>query len=100
MDIRIFLIGIAFVFVLSGGTGVLAQSNTTGLAQSNTTGNNTGIGSAEELAKLTGNNSFANLTDLTTFKDTGANITSNQSQTTNQTATNLTMTNQTSNMSG
>jgi hypothetical protein len=94
MDIRIFLIGISFVVVLSGGTGVLAQSNTTGLAQSNTTGlaqsnttgNNTGIGSAEELAKLTSNNSFANLTDMTTFSDTGANLTSNQSQTTNQTS--------------
>lgn len=91
MDIRIFLIGIAFVVVLSGGTGVLAQSNTTG--------NNTGIGSAEELAILTSNNSFANLTDLTTFNDTGANLTSNQSQTTNQTS-NMSGTNQTSNMSG
>ena len=86
MDIRIFLIGIAFVVVLSSGTEVLALGNTTG--------NNTGIGSAEELAKLTSNNSFANLTDMTTFNDTGANLTSNQSQTTNQT------TNQTSNMSG
>ena len=53
MDVRIFLIGIAIVVVLSGGTGVLAQSNTTG--------NNTDIGSAEELAKLTSNNSLANL---------------------------------------
>jgi hypothetical protein len=78
MDIRIFLIGIAFVVVLSGGTRVLAQSNTTG--------NNTGIGSAEELAKLTSNNSLANLSSMTTFNDTGANLTSNQSQTTNQTS--------------
>jgi hypothetical protein len=78
MDIRIFLIGIAFVVVLSGGTGVFAQSNTTG--------NNTGIGSAEELAKLTSNNSFANLSSMTSFNDTGTNLTSNQSQTTNQTS--------------
>ena len=91
MDIRIFLIGIAFIVVLSGGTGVLAQSNTTG----NTTGNDTDIGSAAELTELTSNNSFANLTDMTTFNETGANLTSNQSQTTNQTTTN-----QTSNMSG
>lgn len=87
MDIRIYLIGIAFIVVLSGGTGVLAQSNTTG--------NNTDVGSAAELAELTSNNSFANLTDLTAFNDTGANLTSNQSQTTNETTTN-----QTSNMSG
>lgn len=80
MDARIFLIGIAFVVVLSGGTGVLAQSNTTG--------NNTGIGSAEQLAELTSNNSLANLSSMTTFTDTGANLTSNQT------------TNQTSNMSG
>ena len=78
MDIRIFLIGIAFIVVLSGGTGVLAQSNTTG--------NNTDVGSAAELTELTNNNSFANLTDMTTFNETGANITSNQSQTTNQTS--------------
>jgi hypothetical protein len=78
MDIRIILIGIAFIVVLSGGTGVLAQSNTTG--------NNTDIGSAAELTKLTNNNSFANLTDMTTFNETGANLTSNQSQTTNQTS--------------
>jgi hypothetical protein len=82
MDIRIFLIGIAFIVVLSGGTGVLAQSNTTG----NTTGNNTDIGSAAELTELTNNNSFANLTNMTTITDTGANLTSNQSQTTNQTS--------------
>lgn len=78
MDIRILLIGIAFIVVLSGGTGVLAQSNTTG--------NNTDVGSAAELTNLTKNNSFANLTDMTTFNDTGANLTSNQSQTTNQTS--------------
>ncbi|MDW0152442.1 MAG: hypothetical protein QOK85_07000 [Nitrososphaeraceae archaeon] len=78
MDVRIFLIGIAIVVVLSGGTGVLAQSNTTG--------NNTDIGSAAELTKLTSNNSFGNLTDMTTFNETGANLTSNQSQTTNQTS--------------
>jgi hypothetical protein len=78
MDIRIFLIGIAFIAVLSGGTGVLAQSNTTG--------NNTDVGSAAELTELTSNNSFANLTDMTTFNETGANLTSNQSQTTNQTS--------------
>lgn len=78
MDIRIFLIGIAFIVVLSGGTGVLAQSNTTG--------NNTDFGSAAELTKLTSNNSFGNLTDMTTFNETGANLTSNQSQTTNQTS--------------
>ena len=78
MDIRIFLIGITFIVVLSGGTGVLAQSNTTE--------NNTDVGSAAELTQLTNNNSFANLTDMTTFNETGANLTSNQSQTTNQTS--------------
>jgi len=87
MNARIFILGIAIGLVLSGGTAVFAQSNTTG--------NNTDVGSAAELAKLTSNNSFANLTDMTTFNDTGANVTSNQSQTTNQTTTN-----QTSNMSG
>jgi uncharacterized protein (UPF0333 family) len=76
----ILLIGIAFVVVLSGGTGVLAQSNTTG--------NNTDVGSAEELAKLTSNNSLANLSSMTTFNDTGTNQSSNQTS------------NQTSNMSG
>ena len=80
MDLRIFLIGIAIVVVLSGGTGVLAQSNTTG--------NNTDVGSAEELAKLTSNNSLTNLTSMTTFNDTGTNQSSNQTS------------NQTSNMSG
>jgi hypothetical protein len=80
MDVRILLIGIAFVVVLSGGTGVLAQSNTTG--------NNTDVGSAEELAKLTSNNSLANLSSMTTFNDTGTNQSSNQTS------------NQTSNMSG
>jgi hypothetical protein len=81
MDIRIYLIGIAFIVILSAGTGVLAQSNTTG-----NNSNNTDVGSAAELAELTSNNSFANLTDMTTFNDTGANLTSNQSQTTNQTS--------------
>lgn len=80
MDSRIFLIGIAFVVVLSGVTGIFAQSNTTG--------NNTDVGSAEELAKLTGNNSLTNLSSMTTFNDTGANLTTNQTS------------NQTSNMSG
>jgi hypothetical protein len=80
MDVRILLIGIAFVVVLSGGTGVLAQSNTTG--------NNTDVGSAEELAKLTSNNSLVNLSSMTTFNDTGTNQSSNQTS------------NQTSNMSG
>jgi hypothetical protein len=80
MDVRIFLIGIAIVVVLSGGTGVLAQSNTTG--------NNTDVGSAEELAKLTSNNSLTNLSSMTTFNDTGTNQSSNQTS------------NQTSNMSG
>jgi hypothetical protein len=80
MDVRIFLIGIAVVVVLSSGTGVLAQSNTTG--------NNTDVGSAEELAKLTSNNSLTNLSSMTTFNDTGTNQSSNQTS------------NQTSNMSG
>ena len=80
IDVRIFLIGIAIVVVLSGGTGVLAQSNTTG--------NNTDVGSAEELAKLTSNNSLTNLSSMTTFNDTGTNQSSNQTS------------NQTSNMSG
>ena len=76
LDARIFLIGIAFTLVLSGGTFVFAQSNTTA--------NNTDVGSAQELAKLTSNNSFTNLSSMTTFNDTGANLTSNQ--TSNQTA--------------
>ena len=80
MDVRIFLTGISIVVVLSGGTGVLAQSNTTG--------NNTDVGSAEELAKLTSNNSLTNLSSMTTFNDTGTNQSSNQTS------------NQTSNMSG
>lgn len=78
MDGRIYIIGIALGFVLSGGTDVFAQSNTTG--------NNTDVGSAEELAQLTSNNSLANLSSLTTFNDTGTNVTSNQSQTQNQTS--------------
>jgi hypothetical protein len=70
MDARILIVGIALGLVLSGGTAVFAQSNTSG--------NNTDIGSAEELAKLTSNNSLANLSSLTTFNETGANATSNQ----------------------
>jgi hypothetical protein len=80
MDARIFLTGIAFTLVLSGGTFAFAQSNTTA--------NNTDVGSAQELAKLTSNNSFTNLSSMTTFNDTGANLTSNQTS------------NQTGNMSG
>ncbi|HEY7696448.1 MAG TPA: hypothetical protein VH797_10175 [Nitrososphaeraceae archaeon] len=76
MDARILLIGIAFSLVLLGGTAVFAQSNTTG--------NNTDVGSAEELAKLTSNNSLTNLSSMTTFNDTGVNQTGNQ--TSNQTA--------------
>lgn len=84
MDARIYTIGIAIGLVLSGGTAVFAQSNTTG--------NNTGIGSAEELAQLTANNSLTNLSSMTTFNDTGAT-------TFNDTSANQTS-NQTSNMSG
>lgn len=80
MDARILMIGIAFSLVLLGGT--------TAFAQSNTTGNNTDVGSAEELAKLTSNNSLTNLSSLTTFNDTGVNQTGNQTS------------NQTGNMSG
>jgi hypothetical protein len=71
MDARIFIVGIALGLVLSGGTSVFAQSNTSG--------NNTDIGSAEELSKLTSNNSLTNLSSMTTFNDTGTNVTSNQS---------------------
>jgi hypothetical protein len=71
MDARIFIVGIALGLVLSGGTAVFAQSNTSG--------NNTDIGSAEELSKLTSNNSLTNLSSMTTFNDTGTNVTSNQS---------------------
>jgi hypothetical protein len=78
MDARIYAIGIALGLVLSGGTSVFAQSNTTG--------NNTDVGSAEELSQLTSNNSLANLSSMTTFNDTGTNVTSNQSQTQNQTS--------------
>ena len=70
MDARIFLTGIAVSLVLSGGTFAFAQSNMTA--------NNTDVGSAEELAQLTSNNSFTNLSSMTTFNDTGANMTSNQ----------------------
>ncbi len=84
MDARIFIVGIAIGLVLSGGTAVFAQSNTTG--------NGTDIGSAEELSTLTGNNSLSNLSSMTTFNDTGAT-------TFNDTGANATS-NQTSNMSG
>jgi hypothetical protein len=70
MDARVFLTGIAVSLVLSGGTFAFAQSNMTA--------NNTDVGSAEELAQLTSNNSFTNLSSMTTFNDTGANMTSNQ----------------------
>ena len=80
MDARVFLTGIAVSLVLSGGTFAFAQSNMTA--------NNTDVGSAEELAQLTSNNSLTNLSSMTTFNDTGANMTSNQTS------------NQTYNMSG
>ena len=70
MDARVFLTGIAVSLVLSGGTFAFAQSNMTA--------NNTDVGSAEELAQLTSNNSLTNLSSMTTFNDTGANMTSNQ----------------------
>ena len=88
MDARIFIVGISIGLVLSGGTAVFAQNNTAG--------NNTDVGSAEELAKLTSNNSLANLSSMTTFNDTGAT-------TFNDTAnaiSNQTTSNQTANMSG
>lgn len=80
MDARIILSAIAAGLVLSGGTWAFAQSNTTA--------NNTDVGSAEELAKLTSNNSLTNLSSMTTFNDTGANQSGNMTS------------NQTSNMSG
>jgi len=80
MDARILMVGIAFSLVLLGGTAVFAQSNTTG--------NNTDIGSAAELAKLTSNNSLTNLSSMTTFNTTGMNQSGNQTS------------NQTGNMSG
>jgi hypothetical protein len=63
------LIGIATVIVLSGVTGVMAAGNSTG--------NNTDIGTAQQLAQLTGNNSLANASSMTSFNDT-TNQTSNQ----------------------
>ena len=81
MDPRIILIGIAIAIVLSGGTGVMAASNTTGA------GNNTDIGTAQQLEQLTSNNSLANASTMTSFNDT-------TNQTSNQTS------NQTANMSG
>ena len=81
MDPRIILIGIAIAIVLSGGTGVMAASNNTGA------GNNTDIGTAQQLEQLTSNNSLANASTMTSFNDT-------TNQTSNQTS------NQTANMSG
>jgi hypothetical protein len=76
---RIILIGIGMAIVLSGGTGVMAASNNTG--------NNTEIGTAQQLEQLTSNNSLANASSMTSFNDT-------TNQTSNQTS------NQTGNMSG
>jgi hypothetical protein len=71
MDARIyFVVGIAIGLVLSGGTAVFAQSNTTG--------NNTDVGTAEELTQLTNGNSLANLSNMAPFNGTGTNQTSNQ----------------------
>ncbi len=69
MDPRIVLIGIAIAIVLSGGTGVMAASNNTG--------NNTDIGTAQQLEQLTSNNSLANASSMTSFNDT-TNQTGNQ----------------------
>jgi hypothetical protein len=55
----------------------MAASNTTG------TGNNTDIGTAQQLANLTGNNSLANASSMTSFNDTinqSFNIASNQTE--------------------
>jgi hypothetical protein len=79
VNVKILLIAIALAIVLSGGTGVMAQSNTTG--------NNTDIGTAQQLEQLTSNNSLANASSMTSFNDT-------TNQTSNQTS------NQTGNMSG
>jgi len=76
VNVKILLIGIAIAVVLSGGTGVMAQSNTTGA------GNKTDIGTAQQLEQLTSNNSLANASSMTSFNDT-TNQTSNQ--TSNQT---------------
>ena len=91
MEPRIVLIGIAMVIAFSSITGVMAASNTTG--------NNTDIGSAKQLEKLTANNSLANASSMTSFNDT-TNQTSNQTsnQTGNQTSNQTS--NQTANMSG
>jgi hypothetical protein len=71
MDVRIYLVvGIAIGLVLSGGTAVFAQSNTTG--------NNTDVGTAEELTQLTNGNSLANLSNMVPFNGTDTNQTSNQ----------------------
>ena len=79
VDPRIIMIGIAVAIVLSGGTEVMAASNNTG--------NNTDIGTAQQLEQLTSNNSLANASTMTSFNDT-------TNQTSNQTS------NQTGNMSG
>jgi uncharacterized protein YceK len=71
VDPRIILIGIAIAIVLSGGTSVMAASNTT------EAGNNTEIGTAQQLEQLTGNNSLANASSMTIFNDT-TNQTGNQ----------------------
>jgi hypothetical protein len=69
VETRIILLGIAMVIAVSGITGVMAAGNTTG--------NKTDIGSAQQLEKLTGNNSLANASSMTSFNDT-TNQTSNQ----------------------
>ena len=73
VDARILLlIGIAISVVLSGGTGVVASSNTT---ENNTKPD---VGSAKELEQLTNNNSLTNLSGMASFNETGSNLTSNQ----------------------
>ena len=81
MDTRIILIGIAIAIVLSGGTSVMAASNTTGVWKQH------GNRDTQQLEQLTGNNSLANASSMTSFNDT-------TNQTSNQTS------NQTTNMSG
>ena len=79
MDPRIILLGIAIAIVLSGGTAVMAASNSTG--------NNTDVETVQQLEKLTGNNSLANASSMTSFNDT-TNQTINQ--TGNQTSSSAT----------
>jgi hypothetical protein len=69
VDLRIILIGIAIAIVLSGGTGVMAASNSTG--------NKSDIGTAQQLEQLTSNNSLANASSMTSFNNT-TNQTGNQ----------------------